>query len=175
MSIRDSDDDFITMYRRTSENLFVYFYRRTFDLEATADLVSETYAVALERRDSYRERRGSPDAWVFGIARRVLGRHRRAFAADLRAVKRLAIVVPQVDAETAEMIVHRVDSLHDRLNLGAALADLPVALSVAVVARVVDDRSYREVAEMLGCSEGAARVRVHRGLARLAKAMEQHE
>jgi DNA-directed RNA polymerase specialized sigma24 family protein len=34
------------------------------------------------------------------------------------------------------------------------------------------DLPYREVAKRLGCSEGAARVRVARGLARLAEILE---
>jgi RNA polymerase sigma-70 factor, ECF subfamily len=38
--------------------------------------------------------------------------------------------------------------------------------------RVIDERSYPEIAETLGVSEQAARARVSRGLRRLADALE---
>jgi DNA-directed RNA polymerase specialized sigma24 family protein len=38
--------------------------------------------------------------------------------------------------------------------------------------RVVDEMGYAEIATRLDCSEAAARVRVHRGLAHLNRLME---
>jgi RNA polymerase sigma-70 factor (ECF subfamily) len=58
-----------------------------------------------------------------------------------------------------------------RADLAAALADLPTSQLDAVRLRVVEELPYAQVAMRLGCSEGAARVRVTRGLARLAEAM----
>jgi DNA-directed RNA polymerase specialized sigma24 family protein len=45
----------------------------------------------------------------------------------------------------------------------------------AVTLRVVHELDYPAIARRLGCSEGAARVRVHRGLARLADLIEPVE
>ena len=42
----------------------------------------------------------------------------------------------------------------------------------AVQLRVVEEMGYAEIASRLDCSEAAARVRVHRGLARLNRLME---
>ena len=42
----------------------------------------------------------------------------------------------------------------------------------AVRLRVLEELDYRTIAARLGCSEGAARGRVHRGLVRLAQLME---
>jgi RNA polymerase sigma factor (sigma-70 family) len=42
----------------------------------------------------------------------------------------------------------------------------------AVRLRVVDELGYAEIAARLGCTEGAARTRVHRGLARLSTLLE---
>jgi len=55
--------------------------------------------------------------------------------------------------------------------LRAAVADLPSRQSEALTLRVARGLSYPEVAGLLGCSEGAARVRVSRGLARLTEVM----
>lgn len=57
-------------------------------------------------------------------------------------------------------------ALHD------ALRELSPALSQALILRVGHELSYDEVADRLGCSPGAARVRVARGLAALESRLE---
>jgi DNA-directed RNA polymerase specialized sigma24 family protein len=52
-------------------------------------------------------------------------------------------------------------------TLSALLDGLAVEQRDAVRARVIDDRSYDEIAVALRCSPAAARKRVSRGLARL--------
>jgi RNA polymerase sigma-70 factor (ECF subfamily) len=59
-----------------------------------------------------------------------------------------------------------------RRELVLALAQLPEGQRKAVRLRVVDELPYAQVAQRLGCSEGAARVRVTRGLAQLAEVLE---
>jgi RNA polymerase sigma factor (sigma-70 family) len=53
-----------------------------------------------------------------------------------------------------------------------ALAQMSPASREAVSLRVVDELDYAAIGERLGCSEVAARVRVHRGLAKLNKLLE---
>ena len=50
-------------------------------------------------------------------------------------------------------------------DLGAALAELPDGQRRAIELRVIADRAYEDVGRELEISPGAARVRVHRGLA----------
>jgi RNA polymerase sigma-70 factor (ECF subfamily) len=69
-------------------------------------------------------------------------------------------------------IEERVDAQRYREALVEALATLTKREREAVVLRVIHDRSYREVASELECSEGAARVRVHRALTKLAGVLE---
>jgi RNA polymerase sigma factor (sigma-70 family) len=56
--------------------------------------------------------------------------------------------------------------------LTAALARMTDRERDAVQLRLVQELAYPEIAAKLGCSEGAARTRVHRGLARLARLLE---
>lgn len=53
-------------------------------------------------------------------------------------------------------------------SLVALVDDLPVEQRHAVLARIVDERSYVEIAASQSCSQAAARQRVSRGLSRLA-------
>lgn len=49
-------------------------------------------------------------------------------------------------------------------DLWGAVRRLPDGQRAAVALRFVDDLSYREIGGLLGCSEGAARQRVHDGV-----------
>jgi RNA polymerase sigma-70 factor (ECF subfamily) len=179
-----SDDDLIAasatdakpfrvLYDRWADPLAGYFYRRTWDAEVTRDLVAETFAVVWLKRATY-ERRPQPGAaWLFGIARKELAMYRRREVVRTRAVRRLGVSLGPLSSEviTSE-IEERVDAQRYREALVEALATLTKREREAVVLRVIHDRSYREVASELECSEGAARVRVHRALTKLAGVLE---
>jgi RNA polymerase sigma factor (sigma-70 family) len=52
------------------------------------------------------------------------------------------------------------------------LGDLPADQRTALLARIVDERPYDEIASELRCSEAVIRQRVHRGLRRLRSGLE---
>lgn len=168
----DDPERFGVVVRRWSQPLLRYFYRRTFDADASLDLVAETLAVAFERRDRYRTTETPADAWVFGIARRELGRYRRRHAVRTRAAHRLGVEVPVLDDVSLERIDALVDAESFREAIRAALQQLSDKERDAIRLRVLDDQPYSAVAAALDCSEGAARVRVHRGLVRLSHLLE---
>lgn len=107
------------------------------DAEVAADLLAETFAVAYERRRRFRDIGRPGGAWLYGIAAKELSHWFRGQEVEHRAA------------------------------LTAALGQMTGAGREAVQLRVVGELGYGEIAARLGCSEGAARTRVHRGLARL--------
>jgi RNA polymerase sigma-70 factor (ECF subfamily) len=78
--------------------------------------------------------------------------------------------------ELDDQSLERIEELGELADLRAAveqaLAQLTPAVAEAVSLRVVRELPYSEVARRLGCSEGAARVRVARGLNAIADALE---
>ena len=84
-----------------------------------------------------------------------------AYAPDLNPVEavwgwlkwgRLANFVPDELAERSDL----------QRALTQAISRLPPAYAEVVALRYAGDRSFAEIAEILGCDEGAARVRFHR-------------
>lgn len=163
---------FRELYDRLADDVLAYLYRRVLDPEVAADLLAETFAVAFERRGRFRDRGKPGAAWIYGIAGKELARWYRHRAVELRAVRRLGMSVPALDEDSVARIETLVDTRDERAAVAAALATLPAAERNAVELRVVDELDYAEVARRLSCTEGAARVRVHRGLARLNRLME---
>lgn len=163
---------FRVLYQRWAEELLRFFQRRTGDAETSLELTAETFAIVYERRERYQERRGSFAGWLYGIGRHELQRFRRRARTEFRAVRRLKVAVPALDELSSDRIDELLDVERFRSQLHDALGRLSVKEREAVRLRVLDQLDYRAVATRLDCSEQAARVRVHRGLARLATSLE---
>jgi RNA polymerase sigma-70 factor (ECF subfamily) len=164
---------FRTFYDRWARDIMTYCYRRTWDPEVAADLTAETFAIAFEKRGRFRDLGRPAGAWLYGIAARELKRFRRRYETELRAVRRLGVRLPELDDESIARIEELVDLAPLRRALDSALVELSAADRDALRLRVIEGRPYRVVAAELGCSEGAARVRVHRALGRLRTGLEE--
>jgi RNA polymerase sigma-70 factor (ECF subfamily) len=168
-----SADGYQRLYDDASERLLGFFVRRVPDVQSAADLWAETWAVAYEKRRAFRGGEGAEDeAWLFGIAYRVLARYRRSGAIENRALRRLGLERPVIASEELERVLELgvLDGLRGRLN--GALDALPREHAEAVRLRVVDELSYDELAGRLGISQANARARVSRGLRALATNLE---
>ncbi|GBE24725.1 ECF RNA polymerase sigma factor SigL [bacterium BMS3Bbin02] len=162
---------FRVLYDRWARKMLNYFYRRTFDPHVSADLVAETFAIAWEKRHRFRDVGRPAGAWFYGIASKELSRYRRRRRVELTAVDRLGLSVPSLADDDILRIEEMVDAAAYREHLKGALEKLSNRERDSVRLRVVEGRPFSEVAEALGCSEGAARVRVHRALRRLGDQM----
>jgi RNA polymerase sigma factor (sigma-70 family) len=166
---REEPDAFGVLYERHAEGLLGYFARRTFDPEAAAELVGETFAEAFASRRRFNDRGAGAAGWLYGIARHQLGRYFRHGAVDSRARRKLGLPEREISADDYE----RIEELIDFEQVGRAIAEAFSLLSEeqreAMTLRVVEGRPYSEVADLLKCSEETARARVSRGLKRLKR------
>jgi RNA polymerase sigma-70 factor (ECF subfamily) len=151
-------------YRRAA---LAYSLRLTGEPETAADLMAETFAAAL-----LAVARGQaadvdePGAWLMRIARNKFIDAGRRGVIDAAARQQLALAPQLLDDRDLDSIA----------ELGAedALFDaLPRDLSDAVRARVIDELTYPEIAQSLGCSELVVRKRVSRGLHRLRRQLKE--
>jgi RNA polymerase sigma factor (sigma-70 family) len=150
---------FRSLYDRYAARVLRYHERRTSDADAAHDLTAETFAQAWLSRTRFRDQAGGSAApWLFAIARHVLLASVRKHALEQTACRRLGLEPPGSAAEPEERWLDGLDE---------ALAALPDGQRDAIRLRVEDDLAYDRVAESLGTTPQAARVRVHRGLAAL--------
>jgi RNA polymerase sigma factor (sigma-70 family) len=170
-SARDPEA-FGIFYDRHAGRLLTYFARRTWDAQEAADLTAETFAAAFAARRRYRDTGAPAVAWLLGIARHQLHRALRRQRIDARARRRLHIERVALDDASLARVEELADLATIRPRLSAALEQLPPATARAVALRVTDELPFAEVARRLGCTEAAARVRVSRGLRKLATLLE---
>ncbi len=165
-----SDDPglFGVFYERHLDAVVAFVGRRVRRPELVFDLVAETFARALERRDQFDGERGSAVAWLFGIARNLLiDAARRGRVAD-GGRARLGMARMTLDEDQLAQIDER-----SQIDLRCALTGIPADQREAVIRRVVLEEDYPEIAERLRCSPQVARKRVSRGLAALRRSLEE--
>jgi RNA polymerase sigma-70 factor (ECF subfamily) len=158
---------FEAFYVRHRLAVFRFAHWRTQSAEAAADLTSEIFATALEAAPRFRAGALPARAWLFGIANHKVADHRRSGAIADAARQRLGmqrLVFDDLALERAEELAD-IESL--RRSLDSLVADLPDAERAAVLARVVDEHDYADIAVALDTTEQAVRQRVSRGLRRL--------
>ncbi len=165
-------EDFGRFYDRHARAVLAFAYRRTTDPETAADVTAETFAAAYLVRRKYRETGAGARAWLFGIARHELSRMVRRRTVSDRARRRLGIDRVAMDEVSYERIEELADLSELRAAVREALRSMSPKVRAAVTLRIADELPYSEVARRLRCSEGAARVRVTRGLSQLADMLE---
>lgn len=140
------------MSERIDDERYAAFFAGTFGRVArelrpmvgpdAEDLAQEALLVASQRWDLVRTL-DRPEAWVRRVALRMGAR---------RARRERARATLEVSADPP-----RLSPARD-LDLVAALLDLPDRHAAAVHLHHLEDRPIAEVAELLGCTEGAAKV-----------------
>jgi RNA polymerase sigma factor (sigma-70 family) len=161
--------DLHALYLGHRDPLLGYLARRTADPELALELLAETFAQAVASKRRFRG--ASEDeavGWLYGIAKKQVALYYRRGRCEQRALRRLGIEPAPPSPEVLAEVARRAQLLELREELTAALATLAPGTRDAVRLRVVEELPYRDLAQRLGISESAARVRVSRGLSALA-------
>jgi RNA polymerase sigma-70 factor (ECF subfamily) len=167
---RGDDDAFAALYRIYLPLVLRWSVRAIGDRELAADLTAEVFAAALLSSRRYRPELGPVGAWLVGIANNKLRESRRRRRVEDSARRKLGLEpVALTDTD-----LERVDELVGMdARLEALLSELPAQQREAVIARIIEERSYEEIAAELQCSPSVVRQRVSRGLRSLRSELEE--
>jgi RNA polymerase sigma-70 factor (ECF subfamily) len=165
-------DAFAAFYRRWLPAITSYHLRRTRAREVAFDLTAETFAAVVTGCGRFDPSRGPAAAWLFQIAEHKLIDSLRRARVESSARRRLGLEPVTLEDEDLAR-VEELASLGDDGYVERLLGDLPPEQRDAVRARVLDERSYAEIAGELHCSEAVVRQRVHRGLGRVRERLKE--
>ena len=156
--------DFDALYRGARDDVFAYAATLLRDRAAAEDVTAQAFERAYKRRSRFDARRGSPRAWLFGIAR-------NAALDELRSRKRAAstelpgpLADPSPD-EAAELAAER-DAVRTALGRLAARDREVIALKYHA------ELSNAELATVLGVSASNAGTLLHRAMTKLREAVD---
>lgn len=154
---------FRPLYNRYYEPVFRFIHKRTADEELSADLCSQVFLKALQRLSEYSFRGVPFSAWLFRIASNEVSQYYR-YQQKNRIVSveesQMGDVIDEVDEEDNELL---------RANLLLALDQLKEGDMELIEMRFFEQRSFKEIAEILGMTESNAKVKTYRILERLKK------
>ena len=163
---------FGTLYEATVDEILQFFRRRVFDPDLSADLTAETYAQLLRNVRKFDASRGSARQYLYGVAKNQYLLWQRKGVVSNRHRHALGMIEVPLWESGEDHLVDRLDAVRMRRRLSRAMAALTTPERDAISLRVIDARTYRDIAAALGCTEVAARVRVSRGLAKLAAILD---
>lgn len=174
-----SDDELLRLMRTGDENAFILLYRRChagiyrFVLQMCGspalaeDITQDVFLVLIRGSESFDAARGSLNAFLYGVARnQMLYRLRRErFYVPLEVEQSLgecANPKPLDELTKTEM----VDAVR------RAVLSLPERYREVVVLCDLEELSYVESAQILGCAVGTVRSRLHRARALLLEKLQ---
>jgi RNA polymerase sigma-70 factor (ECF subfamily) len=155
VGVNDLADD---VFRRHYTEIYRFIRRRTGDHHRAEDLAQQVFADAAA---SLRADGAPPLAWLYAVARR------RFADAARRSVREPAGLVPNAAAAESEYGPRLLEGLR------GALEKLPAGQREVVVLKLWRGVRFAEIADLLGTSEEAARMRFCRGLVALRAALTE--
>ena len=163
---RDVDLAFEELYRSSRDDVYAYAAGLLRDRSAAEDVTAAAFERAFRKRTRFNPDRGTPRAWLFGIAR-------NAALDELRRRSRLA----QMPAEPADDSRPSLEEVADtRLRFGAvraAFERLTPRDRELVSLKYFAGLSNAEIGAVLGISESNAGTKLHRAVTKLRKACNE--
>jgi RNA polymerase sigma-70 factor (ECF subfamily) len=150
---REGDENaFREMYRQTQGPLFRYLRRMGLPEGQAEEVVQESYFQLLRRPEGFDPALGSLQGYLLGVARRIAWRQ----WGDRETVE----FVPEIAAE--DNPEEHAGSRQRQDAVRRAVATLPAHYREAVVLCEMENLSYEQAAEAMGCPVGTVRSRLFR-------------
>ena len=158
------DRSLSTLYDRYSGVIFALCLRALPRAEAE-EVVVDVFWELWERSARYDSSRGSPAAYLIGVARSRILDKLRAMGARKRQVE------PAIDPQTADQSLagplHDATVAEQRKRVAAALSQLPAPQRQLLELAFFDALSHSEIAAQLAVPLGTVKSRIRQGLSRL--------
>jgi RNA polymerase sigma factor (sigma-70 family) len=150
---------FGVIFDRHADEILRYAHARL-GPDLAEDVVAETFLAAFHRRGHYDLSRGEARPWLYGIAIRQIGKHRRAERRRQQAFARVS--AETVTADFGDRSAERVSAEQLRPRLAAALGRLPRRDRELLLLIAWAGLTYQESADALGVPLSTIRSRLHR-------------
>jgi len=148
------------LFERYKKILFGFFYNINHDAALSEDLVQNTFMRILKYRNGFKGD-GEFKVWMFHIARNVSHDHfRKHKMKDTDDVESWSDRLSDNASNRDEDMMHN----EDMLMLQAAMRKLDQEKREVLTMSKLEGMKYKQIGEVLSCSEGAVKVKVFRAL-----------
>jgi RNA polymerase sigma factor (sigma-70 family) len=171
MKVKEGDlDKMSLLFERYKRPLYGFFYGLNKKQELSEDLVQNTFLRILKYRHLFRGE-GDFKAWMFHIARNVNNDHHRKNR--IKATEELENWQERIGHY--ENRASEMQQIEEHQLLSMAMERLPDDKREVLLLSKYQEKKYSEIGEVLGCTEGAVKVKVFRALQELKMIYKQLE
>lgn len=168
---------FEALYRKYLAQVYNFAYYELRDHHEAEDATEHTFLAALANLARFEERARPADGegastfrvWLFQIARNAVAERRRTLRRRREEPLESAAATTAADPLDVEATAIQHDATTSAVR---AISRLPGDRRRALILRFVDEMSTQEIAGILGRSEGAVRVLIHRALRSVARELD---
>jgi RNA polymerase sigma factor (sigma-70 family) len=153
--------DFPALFEKHYDEIVRYLKRRLMEPAIAEDIAQNTFVEAYDRRATYDQEKGSPRAWLFGIAIHLMQRHFRSERRRLRAYGRAVSRYIDLGDDNDE-VCDRLDAHAIVGELAGALAALSRGDYEVLTMYCWAELSYEEIAIALQIPTGTVKSRLNR-------------
>jgi RNA polymerase sigma factor (sigma-70 family) len=157
--------DLDALYRSARDDVYAYAATLLRDAAAAEEVTAQAFERAVRKRRSYDARKGSPRAWLFGIAR-------HAALDELRRRRRTAALATDPLDPAAPAPEDEADAAVRRAAVRAALAGLAPREREVIALKFQAGLDNAELAAVLGVSTSNAGTLLHRAMTKLRDAVD---
>lgn len=171
LKVKDGDLDRLgLLFERYKRPLYGFFYGMNRNAELSEDLVQNVFFRILKYRYLFRGE-GDFRTWMFHIARNVNHDNFRKNKIQLKD----SLEHWQERLGTHENRSTEFEKDEEMQLLSMAMDRLPEEKKEILLLSKYQDKKYKEIGEIMGCSEGAVKVKVFRALQELKEVYRQLE
>jgi len=155
------EESFTLLYKRRHPSIYRFALQMSGSQQVAEDVTHDVFLFLMKDGHVFDPNRGSVSSFLFGVARNYV----------LRRFRGDKLTVPFADGEDDEpfdQVGNEPDPLEDLTkaemidNVRRAILSLPERYREVVVLCELQELSYGETAEILGCAIGTVRSRLHR-------------
>jgi RNA polymerase sigma factor (sigma-70 family) len=168
-----NNESFVKLYDMYYSRIFGYIFRRTLDLEKSKDICSETFLKALVNIKRFRWKNIPFSAWLYRIATNEmnmadrLSRYRPASLEKFMQNPPFDIIDPNTLETEKLMLEKQMKQNEDFIAIQQKLLLLPSKYQEVIALRYFEEKSIKEIADILDKKEGTVKSLLSRGIDKL--------
>ncbi len=158
--MRNQRKKFAKIYDKYIEKIYRFIFLKVSSQEIAEDLCSETFLKGWQAFNSQKIKH--PQAFLYKIARNlVVDHYREKGKVQIISAEYASIIDPRQDLEKQAMLTSDIN------NVKQAIGNLKDDYQNVIIWRYLEEMSIPEIAQVLGRTDGATRVLLHRALKNL--------